>query len=101
MTCIIDDNIHAANQSFLYFLHEKNRFDIKSFMDLCNYVQTLDCVSAIELRELYFIQNQILKHIIYHFDKNDISKISDLPPNYWHYMELLDVAINNLKLFPE
>lgn len=101
MTCIIDDNIHAASQSFLYFLHEKNRFDIKSFMDLCNYVQTLDCVSAIELRELYFIQNQILKHIIYHFDKNDISKISDLPPNYWHYMELLDVAINNLKLFPE
>lgn len=97
MANIIDDNINATNQSFLYFLHEENKFDKKSILNLCNYVQTLDSVTIRELRKLYFIQNQIIKHIAYHFDKNDMYEISNLPSDYWEYIELLDIAIDGLK----
>lgn len=97
MTGVIEDNINAANQSFLYFLHEENKFDPKAILNLCNYIQTLDSVTIFELKELYFIQNQILRHLVYHFDKNDMYEISDLPLDYWEYIELLDAAIAGLK----
>lgn len=97
MASIIDDNINAANQSFLYFLHEENKFDKKSILNLTNHIQTLDSVTVLELRKLYFIQNQIIKHIVYHLDKNDMYEISNLPSDYWEYIELLDVAIDGLK----
>ena len=84
---IIDDNINAANKSFLYFLHEENKFDKKSFWDLCSYIETLDSVTVPELRKLYFIQNQLIRHMVYHFDDNDLSKISNLPFEYWEYIE--------------
>lgn len=97
MANMIEDNINAANQSFLYFLHEEIKFDKKSILDLCNYIQTLDRVTIPELRKLYFLQNQIIKHIAYHFDKDDMYEISNLPSDYWEYMELLDTAIESLK----
>lgn len=97
MANMIEDNINAANQSFLYFLHEESKFDKKSILDLCNYIQTLDRVTIPELRKLYFLQNQIIKHIAYHFDKDDMYEISNLPSDYWEYMELLDTAIESLK----
>lgn len=97
MESIIDDNVNAENKSFIYFLHEENKFDKKSFLDLCDYIQALDSITVLELRKLYFIQNQIIKHIVYHFDKNDMSKISNLPSNYWEYIERLDIIINSLK----
>ena len=31
--------------------------------------------------------NQILRHLVYHFDDNDLSKISNLPFEYWEYIE--------------
>lgn len=97
MTNIIDDNINAVNQSFLYFLHEEDKFDKNAFMDLCNYICALDSITIAELRKLFFIQNQTIRHIVYHFDENDLCTISNLPQDYWDYIELLDIAINNLK----
>ena len=97
MANIIDDNVKATNQSFLYFLHEENIFDKKSILNLCNYVQTIDSVTILELRKLYFIQNQILKHIAYHFDKNDMYEISNLPLDYWEYIEHLGSVIDGIK----
>lgn len=97
MVGIIDDNINAANKSFLYFLHEENKFDKKSFWDLCSYIETLDSVTVPELRKLYFIQNQLIRHMVYRFDDNDMSEISNLPSDYWNYAEQLETAINAIE----
>ena len=58
---LIEDNKRAENQSFLYLLHEEKKFDVKALEDLC--------------------------HLVYHFDDNDLSKISNLPFEYWEYIE--------------
>jgi len=89
----IADNKKASNQSFLYFLHEEGIFDDPSFLELYHYIKALDSLTLHELRDLYFIQNQILRHLVYHFDDNDLSRISNLPKDYWQWMALLDEAI--------
>ena len=84
---LIKDNIRAENQSFLYYLHEENIFDTKPLADLCRYIENLDSISIDQIRDLHFIENQILRHLVYHFDSNDLSKISNLPDEYWEYIE--------------
>lgn len=96
-TNIIFDNKNAINQSFLYFLHEEDKFDEKAFSELYTYVSELDSISLAELKDLYFISNQIIRHIIYHFDGNDSTKITDLPSEYWEYIDSIDKAINNIR----
>lgn len=93
---IIYDNKNAVNHSFLYFLHDEDRFDEKAFYELYAYVSKLDSITLAELRDLYFIQDQVIRHIVYHFDQNDMSKISNLPTEYWKYIDLLAHAINNI-----
>lgn len=93
---IIEDNKNATNQSFLYFMHEENIFDEKSFSELYNYINKLDSVSLTELKDLCFIQNQIMRHLVYHFDKDDFSNISNLPATYWKYIDLLDNSIQKI-----
>ena len=46
---LIEDNKRGENQSFLYFLHEEKKFDVKAL--------------------------------------DDFSKISNLPFDYWEYIE--------------
>ena len=92
----IEDNKNATNQSFLYFLHEEGRFDEPSFLELYHDIKVLDSLTLHELRDLYFIQNQIMRHLVYHFDEDDFSKISNLPATYWKYIDLLDNAIQKL-----
>lgn len=96
MNDIINDNVNAVNNSFLYYLHEENKFDEEKLITLCNCIHELNGITVIELRQLYFIQNQILRHIAYHFDPNDMSIISNLPKNYWDLIERLDYAICKL-----
>lgn len=98
MSTIIDDNINADNDSFLYYLHEENTFHVEKLIDLCTYINALDCISIINVKRLYFIENQAIRHIAYHFDPNDCSEISNLPDNYWDYIDTLDYAINNIEI---
>jgi len=37
--------------------------------------------------DIHYIENQILRHLVYHFDDNDLSKITNLPFDYWEYIE--------------
>ena len=76
---LIEDNKKAENKSFLYYLHEENVFDRQLLADLCRYIDNLDSISIDQIRDLHFIENQILRHLVYHFDSNDLSKISNLP----------------------
>lgn len=48
------------------------------------------------MRDLHFIENQILRHLVYHFDSNDLSKISNLPDEYWEYIEPFEQAVRKL-----
>lgn len=57
---LIEDNKRAENQSFLYFLHEEKIFDVKALDDLCQYVSELDTISFEQLRDIHFIETQIL-----------------------------------------
>ena len=93
---LIKDNIRADNQSFLYYLHEEKVFDKQSLADLCHYIEKLDSISIELLRDLHFIEQQILRHLVYHFDSNDLSKISNLPIDYWKYIEPFEQAVENL-----
>ena len=93
---LIEDNKKAENKSFLYYLHEEKVFDRQSLANLCHYVEKIDSISIDQLRDLHFIENQILRHLVYHFDSNDLSKISNLPDEYWEYIESFEQAVTKL-----
>lgn len=91
---VLNDNYHAQNNSFLYYLHEENRFHEETLLDLCESISSLtssqnNVVSA----QISFVHSQILKHIIYHFDPNDLSQIYDLPDDWNEKIELLDSTV--------
>ena len=81
---LIEDNKRGENQSFLYFLHEEKKFDVK---EKKNNIIKQKTNKHEELRDIHYIENQILRHLVYHFDENDLSKISNLPFEYWEYIE--------------
>ena len=93
---LIEDNKKAENKSFLYYLHEEKVFDPQSLADLCRYIEKLDSISIDQMRDLHFIENQILRHLVYHFDSNDLGKISNLPDEYWEYIEPFEQAVRKL-----
>ena len=80
---LIEDNKRAENHSFLYYLHEEEKFDASSLSALCQYLAKLETISLAQLKDLHFIQEQILKHLVCHFDSQDLYSISDLPSDYW------------------
>ena len=79
---LIEDNKRVENQSFLYFLHEEKKIDVRALDDLCHYIIELDTISLEQLRDIHYIENQILRHLVYHFADKDLSKISNLPFEY-------------------
>lgn len=93
---LIEDNKRGENQSFLCFLHEEKKFDVKALDDLCHYIIELDTIGLEQLRDIHYIENQILRHLVYHFDDNDLSKISNLPFEYWEYIEPFERLVASL-----
>lgn len=90
---LIEDNFEAANNSFLYHLHERNLFDTDAFVKLLQDINALEEKQEDVLEQLRSIQIEILKHVIYHFDPNDESRITNLPEDYWEYLTDLEDAI--------
>jgi len=80
---LIEDNKRGENQSFLYFLHEEKKFEVKALDDLCHYIIELDTISLEQLRDI-------------HFDDNDLSKISNLPFEYWEHIEPFERLVASL-----
>lgn len=95
-TNLIEDNKRAENQSFLYFLHEENKFDYSSLSDFCQYLAKIEAISLAQLKDLHFIQEQILKHLAWHFDSQDLYIISYLPSDYGKYLDSIECEINEL-----
>ena len=92
---IVNDNYAAANDSFLFFLHERDRFCADKFEALCQSVEALAACSddAVLTRKITHCYQNILKEMIYHFNPNDSSVIADMPENYAEYLEQFDCAL--------
>ena len=93
---LIEDNKRAENHSFLYYLHEEGKFDCSSLSALCQYLAKLEAISLGQVKDLYFIREQILKHLVWHFDSQDLYTISDLPSDYLEYLDSIECEINQL-----
>ncbi len=93
MKDLITENYYAENKSFMYYLHEENIFNIEALNDLCNYIRSQKTIDKEVCKKLFFIQAQILKHIIYHFDSDDMSIIKNLPDEYHNYLDHLQKSM--------
>lgn len=93
---LIEDSKRAENHSFLYYLHEEGKFDSSSLSALCQYLAKLEAISLAQLKDLHFIQEQILKHLVWHFDSQDLYIISDLPSDYWKYLDQMKFEMKKL-----
>ncbi|HBY91495.1 MAG TPA: hypothetical protein DEO31_03530, partial [Streptococcus sp.] len=51
------------------------------------FIIELDTISLEQLIDIHYSENQILSHLVYHFDDNDLSKISNLPFEYLEHIE--------------
>lgn len=89
----LHDNYTAENASFLFYLHEQEQFDESEFSALCACIASL-CQTHAEDRtvaaQICFVYGQVLRHIVYHFDPNDRSKICDLPLEYYEKLNSLE-----------
>ena len=91
---IVNDNYAAANDSFLFYLHERDSFRADRFNTLCKAVDALADSKDEMLTEIITrCYQSILKEFIYHFNPNDSSQIRDFPKHYTHYLEKFDCAL--------
>ena len=95
---LIEDNKRAENHSFLYYLHEEEKFDASSLSALCQYLAKLEAISLGQVKDLYFIREQILKHLVDHVDSKDLYTIFDLPSDYWEYLDHMGLEIKKLSV---
>ena len=95
-TNLIKDNKRAEIHSFLYYLHEEGKFDCSALSAFCQYLAKIEAISLAQLKDLHFIQEQILKHLVWHFDSQDLYIISDLPSDYGEYLDSIECEINEL-----
>lgn len=94
---IIDNNFNQQKGSFLYFLQDKSVFDKNSFKEMLEaFKSAADDEVGISrtAQQINYIYGRALKCFMYHFDKNDKYKITDLPENYNKMIEILDKAID-------
>ena len=94
----ISNMIRVENQNFLYFLHEEDKFDCSSLSALCQYLAKLETISLGQVKDLYFIREQILKHLVDHVGSKDLYTIFDLPSDYWEYLDHMGLEIKKLSV---
>ena len=96
---IVRDNYYLDNDSFLFYLHERDRFCADKFEVLCDAVQSLaGCTDYITAQKIEHSYQNILKEIIYHFNPHDSSHIKDFPENYTEYLEMFDCALASFRV---
>ena len=96
---IIKDNENAQNDSFLFFLHEKNQFSENAFWELYDAIDSIQKEGIQDesiIISISLVYQEILKEVVYHFDPQDLSAIEDFPSDYRGYIERLDYVIQEL-----
>ena len=94
---IIEDNINARNNSFMYYLHERATFKEKSvdeFLDQLRHVTHYDVETYMGLE---YVIRQVWRHLSSHFDPNDLFEITNLPEDYIRYVKQLELEVNVYK----
>ena len=82
---IIKKNYYAADRSFMFYLHERDRF--------CRKELTENCEFSRETGEMIrWVQLQTVLHLTYHFDSSDGYRIKNLPDDIWEILEDLRCA---------
>lgn len=94
---ILNDNYEMQNNSFLYYLREKNLFNKEAFKQLHECIYDLSqqnvSISTVALK-IHTIHSRILEAFLYHFDNNDSYTITNLPENYNKMLALLDKSVS-------
>ena len=94
---ILEKNVSCVEGSLIDSLHECERFSKKYFWEFYDCVITLaqygrDLETA---RKITLVYQRILKEMVWHFDKRDLSKLRKFPnKRYNSYIERLDNAVD-------
>ena len=94
---ILKSNSEINEGSFLYYLQRKQMFNKDAFKQLYDAIrQAAD--EKIEIsesaRDIKFIYGQILQCFMYHFDKNDRFKITNVPDDYNRFIKYLEDGVS-------
>lgn len=94
---IIHSNYKAENNSFMFFLHEKELFSEEAFWEFYESITALVLCNeekSIEITEQIVQSYQrLLKYIVFHFDPDDNFVLENFPKNYVDYLERIEYAI--------
>lgn len=93
---ILTDNAEAKNDSFLYYLRNKSKFDKDAFKKLYAAIRILadnEVGISRTAQQINYVYGQVLKCLLYNFDKDDEYKISNLPENYGKLVEYLENSV--------
>ena len=97
---VLDRNAESSPKSLIYSMYERGRFSKKQFWELYDCIITLARDAKTNGREtevarkITLVCQHILKELVWHFDKRDMSKLKKLPKNYNKYIERLDGAVD-------
>ena len=96
----MNKNASCSENSLVYDLYERDRFSKKRFWEFydCVIILAKDALKNgrdIETAgKITWAYQRILKEIIWHFDKKDLSDLKKFPKDYNGYIERLDCAVN-------
>lgn len=94
---IMLDNYKIENNSFMFFLHEKNYFSEEAFWKFYESITALALCGEEQSMEIteQITQNyqRLLKYIVFHFDPNDDFTLENFPENYVDYLERIEYAL--------
>ncbi|MBQ8481991.1 MAG: hypothetical protein IJ532_05605 [Alphaproteobacteria bacterium] len=93
---ILEDNVETKDGSFLHYLRNKSEFNKEAFKKLYAAIRVLadeEVGISRTAQNINYIYGQILKCLLFHFDKNDEFKINNLPDNYSKLVEYLDNSV--------
>jgi len=94
---IIRNNYKGENNSFMFFLHEKNYFCVETFWEFYESITVMALCGEEKSNEIteQITQNyqRLLKYIIFHFDPNDDFILENFPINYIDYLQRIEYAL--------
>lgn len=94
---VLKDNINARNNSFMYYLHERDTFNEDKFKEFLYGLSHVTLYDIETYMGLEYVIRQIWRHISCHFNPNDSFEITDLPENYIRYIEWLEMEVTVYK----
>lgn len=93
---ILKNNFEAREGSFLFYLQRKQLFHKDAFKQLYDAIRQAadeNIEVSVAAQQINFIYGQVLKCFMYHFDKNDQFKITNVPEDYNRILKYLEDSV--------